>query len=286
MESLSTPAEGFPISWTYRRFKPEDIWAFQPVKRPTVPQGHKNPIDAFVLEKLTEAGLKAASQASPRALIRRATFDLTGLPPTPEEIDAFEVAWSRNADQAWEDLIDRLLASPRYGEHWGRHWLDVTRYADTGGMSNDYERSNMWRYRDYVIRAFNADKPYNDFIVEQLAGDELADQSARARKGDERAAHRKQLAGDYTEEQAEWIIATGFLRIGPWDNAMVEADEARQIYLDDLVNITGQAFLAQTLRCCKCHDHKIRSDPDARLLPNLCRVLRNTDGRAARSFLG
>ena len=214
------------------------------------------------MAKQEAAGLKSADRADIRTLIRRATFDLTGLPPTPEVVDAFAGAWSRNPDKAWADLIDRLLASPRYGEHWGRHWLDVTRYADTGGMSNDFERSNVWRYRDYVIRAFNKDKPYNEFIVEQLAGDELADQSVRKRTGGKQQdVHRVQLTGKYTEEEAEWIIASGFLRLGPWDNAMVDADEARQIYLDDLVNITGQTFLAQTLRCCKCHDHKFDPIP-------------------------
>ena len=252
---------GLADDWTYRRYEREDTWAFQPVKKPTIPQSHESPIDAFVLAKQEAAGLKPAERADVRTLIRRATFDLIGLPPTPEEVDAFEVAWSRDSDKAWASLIDRLLASPQYGEHWARHWLDVTRYADTGGMSNDYERSNMWRYRDYVVRAFNDDKPYDEFIVEQLAGDELADQSVQARKGDERSVHETQLAGDYTEQEAEWIVATGFLRLGPWDNAMVEADEARQIYLDDLVNITGQTFLAQTLRCCKCHDHKFDPIP-------------------------
>ncbi|MCA9059963.1 MAG: DUF1553 domain-containing protein, partial [Planctomycetaceae bacterium] len=146
-------------------------------------------------------------------------------------------------------------------ERWGRHWLDVTRYADTGGMSNDYERSNMWRYRDYVIRAFNDDKPYNEFIIEQLAGDELADQSVRDRKETEAAVHKTQLEGDYTPQEAEWIVATGFLRLGPWDNAMVEKAEARQMWLDDLVNITGQTFLSTTMRCVKCHDHKFDPIP-------------------------
>ncbi len=258
---LVSTSGGLADNWTYRRYKREVIWAFRPVKKPAIPQGPRNPIDAFVLAKLSASGLKPADRADFRTLVRRATFDLTGLPPTPEEIDAFKVAWSRDSDKAWADLIDRLLVSPRSGEPWGRHWLDITRYADTGGMSNDYERSNMWRYRDYVIRSFNDDKPYNEFIVEQLAGDELADQSVRARKGGERAVHRTQLAGDYTEEEAEWIVATGFLRLGPWDNAMVKAEEARQIYLDDLVNITGQTFLAQTLRCCKCHDHKFDPIP-------------------------
>ncbi|MEQ9411573.1 MAG: PSD1 and planctomycete cytochrome C domain-containing protein [Fuerstiella sp.] len=256
---------GTSEEWTNRRYKPEDLWAFTRVapRQQLLPTevSDSRAIDYFIDQKLTDAGLKAAGPARPRTLLRRATLDLTGLPPTPDQIKTFEAAWNADPDAAWEELIDRLLSSARYGEHWGRHWLDVTRYADTGGMSNDYERSNMWRYRDYVIRTFNEDKPYNRFIIEQLAGDELADQSVLERKGDPASVHRTQLDGDYTAEEAEWIVATGFLRLGPWDNAMIAADEARQIYLDDLVNITGQTFLSTVMRCCKCHDHKFDPIP-------------------------
>lgn len=257
---------GTSAEWTNRRYQPADLWAFEKVS----PASELLPaevtaneaIDYFINQKLAEAELSPAAEASPRQLIIRASYDLTGLPPAPAEIDDFIDAYSRDAEQAWAALIDRLLASPRYGEQWGRHWLDVTRYADTGGMSNDFERSNMWRYRDYVIRAFNEDKPYNEFIIEQLAGDEQADKSVAKRTGgDRKTVHQTQLSGKYTDQEAEWVIATGFLRLGPWDNAMVEPDEARQMYLDDLVNITGQAFLAQTLRCCKCHDHKFDPIP-------------------------
>ena len=213
-------------------------------------------VDDRVGARLAGAGLAPAGPAAARDLLRRATFDLTGLPPTPAEVDAFLAASADDPDAAWRALIDRLLASPAYGEHWGRHWLDVTRYADTGGMSNDYERSNMWRYRDYVVRAFNDDKPYDEFIVEQLAGDELADASVLNRTGSGEAVNAARLSGDYTPEEAELVVASGFLRLGPWDNAMIDADEARQIYLDDLVNVTGQAFLSTTMRCAKCHDHK------------------------------
>lgn len=172
---------GTSDEWTYRRYQPADLWAFTPVRSKadllpgTVPA--QQAIDHFINKRIDDAEISVGAPASASVLIRRATLDLTGLPPTPEEIDAFAAAWSDDAAAAWTELIDRLLASPRYGEHWGRHWLDVTRYADTGGMSNDYERSNMWRYRDYVIRAFNDDKPYNQFVIEQLAGDELADRS-------------------------------------------------------------------------------------------------------------
>lgn len=263
---IVTTSGGTSSEWTHRRYKPEDLWSFEPLKdkNDLLPASvdASDAIDYFIDKKLVKADLKPASEASPEDLVRRATLDLTGLLPTPEEVDAFVAAWNTDSQAAWSELVDRLLESPAYGEHWARHWLDVTRYADTGGMANDFERSNMWRYRDYVIRSFNNDKPYNDFVVEQIAGDELADESVRTRsKGNEGAVKKAQLKGDYTPEEAEWIIATGFLRLGPWDNAMIEADEARQIFLDDLVNITGQTFLSTTMRCCKCHDHKFDPIP-------------------------
>ncbi|MCA9150371.1 MAG: DUF1549 domain-containing protein, partial [Planctomycetales bacterium] len=272
-----TTSGGTTPQWSNRRYQPDDLWAFQPVdvltdeeQRTLVAkmgvttsdeQLSSAVVDALILQRLKSAGIQPAPRADARTLIRRATFDLHGLPPTPAEVEAFVAAHEKNSSLAWNELIDRLLANPRYGERWGRHWLDVTRYADTGGMSNDYERSNMWRYRDYVIRAFNKDKPYQEFIIEQLAGDELADQSVRDRKGTEEAVHPTQLDGDYTPEEAQWIIATGFLRLGPWDNAMVDKEEARQMWLDDLVNVTGQTFLATTMRCVKCHDHKFDPIP-------------------------
>ncbi len=220
-------------SWSQRRYKAEDVWAFQPVRRPEAPDvAVANPIDAFQREALRRADLEPAPQAQRLTLLRRASYDLTGLPPSPELAAAF---LADSGPGAWERLIDRLLASPHYGEQWGRHWLDVARYADTAGNSNDYERSNAWRYRDYVIRSFNADKPYDRFVIEQLAGDEL-------------------LPGD-----PEMLVATGFLRMGPWGSAMVPKKMARQAYLDDVVHSVGQTFLSMPLRCAKCHDHK--ADP-------------------------
>ena len=257
---------GTSAEWTNRRYQPEDLWAFAELKTQSelLPKevAAAEAIDHFIDSKMSGAGLIASKQAPPRVLLRRATLDLTGLLPTPREVSRFQAAWEKDSEKAWQELIDRLLASPRYGERWGRNWLDVTRYADTGGYSNDYERSNMWRYRDYVIRSFNKDKPYGQFVVEQLAGDELADESVRARTGgDEEAVLKAQEKGDYTEQEAEWLVASGFLRIGPWDNAMVMEPEARQMYLDDVVNITGQTFLSTTMRCCKCHDHKFDPIP-------------------------
>ena len=262
---------GLADEWTYRRYKPEDVWAFQPVKKPELDKGmgtkeshsrvsiplSKNPVDHFIAARLAKAKTQPAPTADPRILIRRATFDLIGLPPTPEGTQEFIAAWKEDSKKAWENLIDRLLASPHYGERWAQHWLDVARYADTGGMANDFERSNMWRYRDYVIRSFNTDKPYDRFVLEQLAGDQLADASVVKRLGgDAQKVAEVRKNGHYTEEEAEWILATGFLRMGPWDNAMVKDEEARQIYRDDLVNAIGQTYLATMLRCFKCHDHK------------------------------
>lgn len=247
---------GLADSWTYRRYQRDDVWALAKVNKEKVPEG-QHPVDWLWQQRLDKANVEPAPAAEPRALVRRATFDLTGLPPLPEDMTQFLAAWKSDSEQAWSDLLDRLLDSPHYGERWGQHWLDVTRYADTGGMSNDFERSNMWRYRDYVIRSFNHDKPYDQFVIEQVAGDELADDSVRQRsKGTESSVHQTQLQGSYTDQEAEWIVATGFLRLGPWDNAMIQADEARQIFLDDVVNVVGQTFLSTTMRCLKCHDHK------------------------------
>ena len=223
---------GLADDWTYRRYQKSDLWAFQPVTRPDVPEGTAHPVDAFVGKRIAAANLKLAAQADARTLIRRATYDLTGLPQSPQDVADFQQAWEKDSQQAWSNLVDRLLASDHYGERQGQHWLDVVRYADTSGFSNDYERSNAWRYRDYVIRSFNKDKPFNEFVLEQIAGDELR------------------------PDDPEALIATGLLRMGPWGTAMVPQNEARQIFLDDLVHNVGQAFLSMPMRCCKCHDHK------------------------------
>lgn len=223
--------------WAARFYKPEDLWAYQPIQKPAVPSGAKEAgaIDAFIDRKLNEVGIKAAGAADRVTLIRRATYDLTGLPPTPAEVKKFV---NDQREGAWERLIERLLASPRYGEQWGRHWLDVVRYADSSGYSNDFERPNAWRYRDYVIRAFNADKPYDQFIREQLAGDEMG------------------------SDDPELLIAAGYLRMGAWEHTGMEVEAvSRQLYLDDVTNNTGEAFLGIPLKCCKCHDHKFDPIP-------------------------
>jgi Protein of unknown function (DUF1549)/Protein of unknown function (DUF1553) len=218
--------------------EPSETWAFKPVKHIAVPQVRvacSTPIDAFIFQKLEQAGLASAPPPARLQLIRRVTYDLTGLPPTPEEVDAF---LRDSSGAAFDKVVERLLASPRYGEQWGRHWLDVVRYADTDGYSNDYERPNAWRYRDYVIRSLNQDKPYDQFIIEQLAGDELE-------------------AGSQ-----ENLIATGFLRMGPWEQtSMSVAAATRQQFLDDATQTTATTFLALTARCASCHDHKFDPIP-------------------------
>jgi hypothetical protein len=214
--------------WSYRD---EDLWAFRAVRR----RDPRRTIDDFITRELAAKGLRPAPRADRRTLIRRATIDLTGLPPSPEAVERFV---RDDAPEAWSRLIESLLASPRYGERWGRHWLDVVRYADTSGYSNDFERPNAWRYRDYVIRAFNADKPYDRFIREQVAGDEL-------------------YPGD-----PEALIATGFLRAGPWEHTAMSVEAVtRQMFLDDVTHATAATFLGLTLGCARCHDHKFDPIP-------------------------
>ncbi len=228
--------------WSHRKYKPKDLWAYRPLKRPVVPvrgldpAAARNPIDAFLQQKQKDKGIaRTAPPADKRTLLRRATFDLIGLPPSPEEVDAF---LSDDAPDAFARVIARLLSSPHYGEQWARHWLDVVRYADTSGFANDYERPNAWRYRDYVIRSFNRDKPYNRFLLEQLAGDEIDPQSS------------------------ELLIAVGFLRMGPWEHTgMSVAAVTRQQWLDDVTHQVGVVFLGQALRCARCHDHKFDPVP-------------------------
>jgi mono/diheme cytochrome c family protein len=236
-EGVRVPTSGgLSAEWNSRRYDPEALWAFRPLSRPTIPaaegieESPRSPIDAFINRGLRDSGIVPAGEADRRALIRRATLDLTGLPPTPEEIDAF---LADDSHAAFECVIDRLLVSPHYGEQMSRRWLDVVRYADSDGYANDYERPNAWRYRDYVARAFNGDKPFDRFVREQIAGDEL------------------------DSDDPECLIAVGFLRMGPWEHTiMAVAAETRQLLLDDIVNSVGNTFLGLEMSCCRCHDHK------------------------------
>lgn len=221
-------------------------WAFQPVKRPALPAVRdggwaRNPIDTFVLARLESRGLQPNPPASKRELLRRVYYDVTGLPPTPQEVEAFA---ADPAPAAYETVVERLLASPHYAEKWGRHWLDLVRFAETNSYERDNPKPNAWRYRDYVIRSFNEDKPYDQFIREQLAGDELPGTPA-----------------DQGADAADRIIATGYYRLGIWDDEPTDADQARYDGLDDIVATTGQVFLGLTFDCARCHDHKIDPIP-------------------------
>jgi hypothetical protein len=214
-------------------------WSFQPVRRPSLPAlkdraWGATPIDAFILAGLEAKGLRPNPPAAPQELVRRLYYDLTGLPPTPEDVEAFV---KDPSNSAYEKLVDRLLDSPRYGEKWGRFWLDLVHYAETNSYERDNPKPHVWRYRDYVIRSFNQNKPYDQFLKEQLAGDEMANPSPDA------------------------MIATGYYRLGIWDDEPSDPLQARYDMLDDIVATTGQVFLGLTLDCARCHNHKI--DPIA-----------------------
>lgn len=206
-------------------------WSFQPIRKPLIPQVRssawvRNPIDAFILAKLESKNWQPAAPARDDQLVRRVFLDLTGLPPTIAEQDAFA------RDPNWVRLVTDLLSRPAYGERWGRHWLDLVRFAESNGYERDGTKPEAWRYRDYVIASFNKDKPFDRFIAEQLAGDELPDVNA------------------------ETLIALGYNRLGPWDDEPADPAEDRFDQLDDLVSTTSQAFLGLSLGCARCHNHK------------------------------
>src|SRR6476646_154541 len=214
-------------------------WAFQPRANPVTPSfadpveraWAQSPVDAFILARMKKEGLSPAQKADRVTLIRRVSLLLTGLPPTPAEVEMFV---NDRSPKAWERGVERLLASDHYGERWGQHWLDVVRYSDSDGYEYDATRPDAWRYRDYVIRAFNNDKPYDRFVEEQLAGDEIA------------------------SKEDETLIAAGFNRLGPLrknaGNQMVASSRNEQ--LTEMTNIVGAALLGVTLGCARCHDHK------------------------------
>jgi len=219
-----------------RRISGKDHWAFQRPVRPAVPDvvssdRASTPIDAFILARLETDGMTLAPPATSGELIRRAAFDLTGLPPLREEVQSFESEFRRQPDVAVQGLLDRLLASPHYGERWGRHWLDLARYADSNGFEFDFERPHAWHYRDWVINSFIADKPYDEFLAEQIAGDEISPGSFKAR------------------------VATGFCRNGPTVGNQ-QLEKHRWDELDDVISTTSEVFLGLTLGCARCHDHK------------------------------
>ncbi|MAM91204.1 MAG: hypothetical protein CMI15_06970 [Opitutaceae bacterium] len=212
----------------------EALWAFKPLSNPNRPEVEteewvRNPIDAFILSKLEKSGLEPTSEADRQTLIRRASFDLIGLPPTPDEVADFV---NDPRSDAYERLIDRLLDSPRYGERYARHWLDLVRYADSDGYKADQLRPNAWRYRDYVIESFNEDKPYSRFVEEQIAGDELYPDSDAAK------------------------MATGYLRLWPYEDNQPDMGRHWEAILNDMTDVTGDVFLGLSMKCARCHDHK------------------------------
>lgn len=212
-------------------------WAFQPVRAPDPPTVRdrawvRSPVDQFLLATLEETDWRPAAAAEPPALLRRLYLDLIGLPPTLAEQEAF---LQDPSPSAWSRAVEDLLARPAYGERWGRHWLDLVRYAESNGYERDAAKPHVWRYRDYVIQAFNADRPFDRFLLEQLAGDELPD------------------------ADGETIVATGYYRLGPWDDEPADPREDRYDQLDDMVNTTAQVFLGLTLGCARCHDHKFEA---------------------------
>jgi hypothetical protein len=226
-------------------------WSFKKPARPSVPTPKdasrvRNPIDAFILAKLEEKSLRLAPEADRRALARRASFDLHGLPPTPEQIDEFV---NDRSPDAYEKLVDRLLASPRYGERWGRYWLDLVRYADTSGFETDHFFITAWRYRDYVISSFNEDKPYNTFVQEQIAADELWSTNMDL-EGSSKLPKEK-------EENVKRRIGTSLFTIGSFPiEYTYYGDQFRAEWAGDAVDTVGGAFLGLTVACARCHDHK------------------------------
>lgn len=256
-EGVRMPPEGKPLTeseqamirrWIEEGGKFENHWAFEPVQRPELPpptnfengskaQPSSHPIDRFIDAKLTQVGLSRAEPAQPEHLIRRLYHDLTGLPPTAQDVAEYVKAHAVNPEAAYEAQVDKLLASERYGEKWARHWLDVVRYAETNSFERDGRKPHAWRYRDYVIRSFNEGKPYDRFLLEQLAGDELP------------------------EITKESLVATGFYRLGIWDDEPADRELAQYDGYDDIITTVGQGILGLTLNCSRCHDHKIDPIP-------------------------
>lgn len=234
MKSVHLIAKAILLLGLFTPVKADDHWAYQPIQPPAIPETNsKNPIDAFVFAKLGEANLKPSPEAPPHILLRRAHLDLTGLPPSPEEMTAFQEAWKINSKNAWTDKVDTLLASPHFGEQWAKHWLDIARYAESDGYLGDTLRHWAWIYRDWVIDSINRDQPYDQFSIEQLAGD-LLPKPSQSQK-----------------------IATGFHRNNLKNTeAGLDKELARTKQVVNRTATTGTAWLGLTLACAECHDHK------------------------------
>ena len=247
------PREGVSLAPTveptaYDFEQEREFWSFRPVEEPAQPRVSRpgwvrTPVDAFLLAKLEEKGMQPAPPADKRTLIRRVSFDLTGLPPTPEEIEAFLA--DESAD-AWQTLVERLLASPHYGERWARHWLDLVRFAETNGHEFDNDKLDAWRYRDYVVRVFNQDVPYNRFVAEQIAGDLLPD---------------PRLTPDGSRLDSP--IGAGFYWLWEVLNSPTDSEKARADQVDNQLDVLGKTFFGMALGCARCHDHKFDPLPTA-----------------------
>jgi hypothetical protein len=259
----ATVAANWPA---YNFDEAKKFWSFQPIRDHQPPQVKnrswvRTPIDQFILAKLEEKKLRPVGDADRRALIRRATFDLTGLPPTPEEVEKFLNDKSPNA---FEKVVDRLLASPAYGEKWGRHWLDLVRYADTAGDNSDYPVPAAYRYRNYVIDSFNEDKPYDQFIREQIAGDILASYRSPQVNGqlpdddDDGEAEKRSNADELEKSRQEKIIATGYLAMS---RRFGSRNKEMNLTIDDTIDNLGKTFLGLSTSCARCHDHKFDPIP-------------------------
>src|SRR5882724_26157 len=241
----------------------DKFWAFQPVRKPAVPAVKhvgwvQSPVDAFVLAKLEASGLPAPQPVDKRALIRRVTFDLTGLPPTPAEVEAF---LADNSPGAFRVLVERLLASPSYGERWARHWLDLVRFAQTNGHEFDNDKLDPWRYRDYVIRAFNQDLPYDQFVREHIAGDLLP-------------GKRRSLDGSILESP----LGTTFFWFGEVLNSATDSAKSRADQVDNQIDVMSKTFQGLTVACARCHNHKFDPIPTADYYA-LAGVMHSTDLR-------
>lgn len=247
--SIEGPAEDETArdSWLDPKGRGRDHWAYRPMADVAPPTNKaddwsRTDVDRFILADLREAGISPVPEADPRTLARRAHFDLLGLPPTPDEMAVFLADHDRDADGAWTRLLDRLLESPHYGERWGRHWLDVARYADSNGLDENTAFGNAWRYRDWVVRAFNQDVPYDQFVTRQIAGDLLPESGDR-------------------QEAIDNLLATGFLSLGP--KVLAEPDKEKMLVdlVDEQLDVLTKTFLAQTVGCARCHDHKFDPVP-------------------------
>jgi hypothetical protein len=233
------PRDGAPAKPRRELVEAKNFWSFQSIKSPSVPKVNdpswpQTPIDHFVLRELEDRNLLPAPTADRRTLIRRATFDLAGLPPSPAETEAF-VSDPLPLPDAFAKVVDRLLASPQYGERWGRHWLDLVRYADTAGDNSDYPVPELYRYRNYVIDSLNNDKPYNQFIIEQIAGD--------------------LLPADSQEQRNEQVIATGYIALSRRFGSIIDR-YPQHLTIEDTLDNLGRTFMGLTITCARCHDHK------------------------------